>query len=88
MTKRLDALREFMSEASGVNSYWDLVTEIIVAEMTDIIKYQLDPKNDIYETIKNKRRLFRGAARILKYYSTVNEYEAFKKDNPSDWYRE
>jgi hypothetical protein len=88
MTKRLEALKALMAESSGLNSYYDLVSEIVVDEMSTIIKETLDPTWDINETKENKKKTFRSAVRILKYYSAVGEWNAFKVKHPSKWYRE
>ncbi|CAB4124539.1 hypothetical protein UFOVP59_25 [uncultured Caudovirales phage] len=88
MSKRLDALKELMKESSGINSYYDLIAEIVVDEMSTIAKDLLKPDYDIHENQQNKKRLFRAATRILKFYLNRDDYKSFKAENPSLWYKE
>ena len=74
-SNQLNSLAVFMKESSGINSFWDLVDEIVRLEMFSIIKAAQDPDNDPSETEENKKKDIEAALHILKHYSTVYQYE-------------
>ena len=75
---KLEALKTLMLSNSGCqNDYLDLVDEIVKREAKDIILQGLQPDWDIHETKKNKKKLIKAFERVLKYYCTKDEWEAF-----------
>ena len=75
---KLEALKTLMFNSSGYqNEYLDLVDQVVKQEAKDIILQELQPDWDILETKKNKKKLIKAFERVLKYYCTKDEWEAF-----------
>ena len=75
---KLEALKTLMfNEATHFNDYVDLLDEVIKDDLKDVILQELQPDWDIHETKKNKKKLIKAFERVLKYYCTKDEWEAF-----------
>lgn len=62
----------------GTNNYYDFISSIVLDEMKNIIEY-LESDQDKFETPDNKARDLSAAYRMVEYFSTAEDYEAYVK---------
>jgi hypothetical protein len=53
----------------------DQIDRVIKKQMVYHLRYLLDPKDDIHETFDNKAADISAFCRVLRYYTTLEEYK-------------
>jgi len=73
----LNLLDKHIKSLVGNDMYYQYRSMVVCEEMKTIIEDNMDPEQDIHETLDNKALESAAAYRILKYHSVPTEYKAY-----------